>query len=926
MRHIILFLFFLSYFLGVSGQKFNPNADSLYQKNTIVLKLKEGYRILAQNDGISSASVNSIIQNLDIISFRKIFSNHHKPLEPTNQYGDSLVDLSLIYQLKYSNEIPPILVVERLQKTNLFEYVERRPLSKVLFAPNDSLLGSQYYPRVVHAFQAWDVEPGDSDVVIGIVDTGTDIFGEDLKDGIKLNLNDTLDGIDNDNDGYIDNFRGWDLGMGDNNPMSYWDHHGCFTTGIASARVNNHVGIAGMGYQTKYLPVRICDDQGYLNKDYEGIVYAADHGASIINNSWGGFVKTRFGQDVVNYATFNRDALVVAAAGNSNIDWWLYPASFENVLSCAATDSLDIRWDYSSYGTTVDLSAPGAKVFSTWTWNGYFASSGTSFSAPGVSAAAALVKSHYPNLSALQIGEQVRVNTDIIDTIYANLPFAGYLGSGRLNMYKALTDTIKPSVRFRNRQVVTTGNKPGDTIRLSGEFVNFLYPTSAALNATISSVSPYLSIVNSYVNLGQINTMGSVSNLNNPILIKISPNAPAGTEADIKITYSDTNYSDFEYFRFHINDNYANIDTNLLLTTATSVSTVGYANSQKSQGEGFKYKNSKTLFSWAGLVVGNSTGKVSANIYGDNGYDQDFESTKNISEVLPATLGNQEYISEFNDNGVNFNKLKISVVQKTYAYHSNPDKVVFLNYTIHNNGTNALSTLYIGFYVDYDIGISYKNKAYKDSLLQLAYTLSTDGGYFGGVMLLDSAQLNIYNIDNDGSENSVNIYDGFLDYEKFTALQGGRDSAGYVNTYGNDVSTMLSAGPFNILPGDSQNITFALLADDHLYGLKQSAQKAHDVFYNVAGVKNQIEGNQELIISPNPFSKQLVFHLPIHQSSKGQLKIYNSEGKIMLTKDINISAGRKTLKINTSTLPQGVYYYSLSLGKDSFSGKVLKFY
>ena len=925
MRHFFIIIIFLSFSLEGNSQKLTFNADSLYQKNTLVLKLKDQYRSLAQTDGINSVLVSNGIQNLDIISFGKLFPNHQKPLESTNQYGDSLVDISLIYQLKYRNNLPPIFMVDRLKNTNLFEYVERRPLSKTLYFPNDTLLANQYYPRLVHAFDAWDIEPGDSTVTIGIVDTGTDIFGEDLKDGIQYNYNDTIDGIDNDNDGYIDNFRGWDLGMGDNNPMSYWDHHGCFTTGIASARVNNHVGIAGMGNQTKYLPVRICDDYGYLNKDYEGIVYAADHGAAIINNSWGGFVKTHFGQDIVNYATYNKNALVVAAAGNSNIDYWLYPASFENVLSCAATDSLDNRWDQSSYGTTVDLCSPGAKVFSTWTMNGYFASSGTSFSAPGVSAAAALVKSHFPNLSALQIGEQLRVTTDNIDTIPNNIPYAGYLGSGRLNMYKALTDTTKPSIRLRNRNIVATGNKPGDTIRLSGDFVNFLHPSSSSLSALVTAVSPYLSIINSYINLGQINTLSSVSNTNNPILIKISPLAPAGTEADIKISYTDTNYSGFEYFRFNINDDYANLDTNLLLTTATSKSTLGYANEQKSQGEGLKYKNSKTLFSWAGLVVGNSSGKVSSNIYGDDGYDSDFVPITNLTPVSPATLGDQEFNSSFNDDGANFNKLKISVTQKSYAYHSNPDKAVFLNYTIHNNGANALSTLYIGFYVDYDIGVSYKNKALFDSTLQLAYTFPTDGGYYGGLMLLDSVPLNIYNIENDGSDNSVNIYDGFLDYEKFSALKGGRDSAGFVNSFGNDVSTMLSAGPFNVLPGDSQEITFAVLAGDHLYDLQQTAQKAIDVFYNVAGVSQLSPHVQQLNVSPNPFSEKVSFQLPIkHQTGEGKLQFYNSEGKIVLSKEINFNPSQESIFIETSYLPKGIYYYSLSVGKESYSGKLIK--
>ncbi len=919
MRKTAIFSFLLFYLIDLlPAQKLDLSQDSLYQKNTIVMKLKESFRPLARADGINSFAIAEAVDNLNVVYFKKLFPRHNKPEQSLSPYGDSLVDISLIYQLKYKGKVPAAMVVERLKKTRMFVYVERRPLSKAMMVPNDSLLSHQYYPRVVKAFSAWDVEPGDSDVVIGIVDTGTDINGEDLKDGIHYNYNDTIDGIDNDNDGYIDNFRGWDLGMNDNNPMSYWDHHGCFTTGIASARVNNGVGIAGLGYKTTYLPVRICDDRGYELADYDGIVYAADHGSAVINNSWGGFVKTRFGQDIVNYASYNKNALVVAAAGNSNIDWYLYPASFENVLSCAATDSLDRRWTQSSYGTTVDLCAPGDHVFSTWTYNGYFASSGTSFSAPGVSAAAALVKSHYPNMSALQLGEQVRVTADLIDTVQQNIPFAGLLGSGRLNMYKALTDTSKPSIRFRYRKV-TGGNRPGDTIFLSGRFQNFLHPSSAALKAVASSVSPYLSVVNPNFALGSLATFDTVSNYGAPFVIKISPNAPAGLEADIKISYTDTNtnYSGFEYFRFQINPDYADMDTNLLLTTVSSVSTMGYANVQKSHGEGLKYKNSKTLMAWSGLVVANSSAKVSSNIYGDNGYDEDFTAVQNVMPVIPAAEGDKEFVTSFNDNGAGIHKLNIGVTQKTYAYASYPDKVVFMKYTVKNQGVSALNDLYIGFYVDYDIDVSYKNKAYYDSALRLAYTVPTQGGQVAGVMLLDSVPMNVYNIDNDGSEGSVNIYDGFIDYEKYQALTLPRDSAGYVNSYGNDVSNMISAGPFTLLPGDDTTLTFALLAGDYLNDLKQSAQDAINVFYNVAGIKHQENSFVNTRVFPNPFEDKVSV-----ESVKAAcvFELSDSYGKIVIRKQL--PAGRSTL--NLSSLPKGLYYYRLISGKTSRGGKLVK--
>lgn len=921
MRLILIITFIISINL-VKAQSGLSADDSLFFSKTLIIKLKPEYKNLQFVDGISSDELNYYLAKAQLAQINRIFPHHHSPEEKTNQYGDTLVDISLIYELKYLGEISEQVLISKLTEIGIFEYVERKSKDFLFFVPNDSLIANQYYPKRVKAFEAWDVETGDSNVVIGIVDTGTDLLGEDLKDGIKYNYLDPIDGIDNDNDGYIDNFMGWDLGSGDNNPSTYGNHHGCFAIGIAAARVNNGVGIAGMGYNTRYLPVKMIDENGYLAKPYEGIVYAADHGASIINNSWGGNEGSRFGQDIVNYATYNRNALVIGAAGNSANDVYIYPASYENVISCAATDSLDRHWAGTSYGTSVDISAPGSQVFSSWTANGYFASSGTSFSAPGVAGAAALVKSKYPNLSALQIGEQLRVTADNIDTISFNLALAEYLGSGRLNIYAALTDTVKPSIRFKERIIEAKSFMPTDTIKFSGEFENLLAQSSSSLSVTISSVSPYLSIVNPLKNLGVLSTLTSTNNYQSPFLLKISPNTPPGTIADIKFSYTDTNYSGIEYFRFSINPDFYNIDTNNITTTITSNGLIGYTSPSKTHGLGMYYKNSNNLLSWAGLVIGNSSGKVSSNIYGDNGFDQDFLLTQKIQSISPASIGDQEFTSGFNDDGAGATKLSISVDQQIYAYNQEPEDMVFMTYTITNNGNTPLSTLYIGFYADFDINASYKNKAAIDTNLRLAFTYSTEGsGPYAGLMLLDSLDLNIYQIDNDGSDNSVNIYDGFLDFEKFTTLSTNRDSAGISSSSGNDVSTMISAGPINLLPGNSTTITFGLLASDHIYGLKKAAQDAINVFYNVASIENE-NINMSVEVYPNPFDKKINIKFSENIKNKAFFEIYTIDGRMVFSNIIQPNTSQKIIDI--PNLPSGNYFYKLVIDNQVINGNLIK--
>jgi serine protease len=912
----------LIFSFSIIAQPALSSKDSLFFSKTLTLKLKKEQAHLQSNDGIRSDELNHFIDLLDTKVFERIFPNHLPPETSTNSYGDSLIDLSLYYILEYEAEMVEELVISKLIQTQLFDYVEKRPRHYLLYIPNDTLLENQYYPQRVQAFDAWDIEKGDSNVVIGIVDSGTDLLGEDLKDGIKINYADPIDGVDNDNDGYVDNYWGWDFGDGDNNPQSYGNHHGCFTTGISSARADNNVGIAGMGFNSKYLPVKHYNTDGYLYKTYESLVYAADHGAQIINNSWGGWEGSRFGQDIVNYATYNRNALVVCAAGNSANDAWIYPSAYENAIACAATDSIDHTWQYTSYGTHVDISAPGDLVYSTWTANGYFNSSGTSFSSPGVAGAAALVKARYPHMSALQLGEQLRVTADNIDTISSNAPFVGQLGAGRLNMYHALVDTTSPSIRFRDRVIQAESFMPGDTIHFSGRFQNLLAPSSSSLNVAVSSSSPYLSIINPIRNIGMLSTMASTDNYSAPFLLKIAQNTPAGTVVDLKLTYSDTAYTGFEYFRFKINPDFYPLDTNHISASIASNGTLGYVDATLTKGQGLYYKNSDNLLAWAGLVIGNSAGKVSSNIYGDNGFDNDFESVSNIEPVTTNPKGDQDYISTFNDDNANFTKLNVEVEQRSYALAQEAKDVIFLEYTVKNTSSLALSSLHIGFYADFDIDVSYKNKAYTDTSLRLAYTRPEGfSGIHAGIMLLDTLPWNVYQLDNDGVDNSLNLYDGFPDFEKFTALTTRKDSAGYAYTNGNDVSTMLSAGPFNLLPGDSQKVCFAIVLGSHESSMKQAAIEALNKYTNAAPISYLSESNMAEIY-PNPFTHQLNIRLPEPLSQSSVLEIYNESGSLI--RSIPLTKGKSYIQVFESQLSKGKYWYSIQDTKRKYSGSIIK--
>jgi len=238
---------------------------------------------------------------------------------------------------------------------------------------------------------------------------------------VAYNHRDTVDGIDNDNDGFIDNYYGWDFGEMDNDPTYSSNAHGVHISGIAGATTDNNFGMSGIGFKCKVLPIKVINDNDQMIYTYEGIIYAVEHDCRVINCSWGSTTfPGQFPLEVIKYATLVKKAIIVAAAGNQNDEIRYYPASFPNVMSVAATNQYDIKWPYSSYYYDVDISAPGYSIFSTWPNAGFIYSNGTSMAAPMVSAAAALVLSHFPQINNLDAIELLRTSADVIDTISDN--------------------------------------------------------------------------------------------------------------------------------------------------------------------------------------------------------------------------------------------------------------------------------------------------------------------------------------------------------------------------------------------------------------------------------------------------------------------------------------------------------------------------
>ncbi|MDQ3191711.1 MAG: S8 family peptidase [Bacteroidota bacterium] len=902
-----------------------------YLPGKIILKIKPEFKGQAKSRSIEIPVLKEELEQLGVTNISKKFPDQKNLTKSSNDKGDQLVDLSLIYEIDISDAISLEKAINKLYQTGVIEYAEPIYVPKLLYTPNDINISNQYSLELLKAYQGWDISKGDTSVVIGILDTGTDFNHPDLTGNIKYNYNDPINGIDDDGDGYIDNFHGWDLGENNNYPQSNSASHGVHVTGIAAAGTNNSTGIAGVGFNCKYLPVKISNLNGALTQAYNGIVYAADQGCHIINCSWGSVGGGQFGQDIINYATFNKGALVVAAAGNNSKDENFYPASYKNSLSVGATNKDDKKWAGSNYGYSVDLCAPGDGIYSTLPDNSYGSSSGTSMAAPNAAGAAALVKSRFPSYSALQIAEQLKVTSDNIELVNADT-LKSKLGTGRINIYRALTQTNSPSVVLMDQTF--KGNKNdyfivGDTVSISCFFKNYLAPATNASVSLKANVG-FIKVIKGSSYLGPIATLGSSNNVSDPFQIVILKDAPINSEASFTLTVQDGNYKAGYFFTLIVNVDFINVKINDVATTITSTGKIGYNKAGQQYGLGFTYLHHPTLLYEAGLMIGTSENNVSSCVRGESGKtNQDFSS---ILRVIPNALKVSDFDLEgkFNDN-ISATPLNISVNHNAYAWSSVGNrKYIIVLYDIINKGNSTINNLHAGLFADWDIMDYSLNRVEYDSQNNMGYAYSMEAsGLYTAIKLLSSTAPAIhYAIDNiNGGAGGVDLTSGFDNYKKFITLSTNRNEAG-ANQSGNDIIDVMSTGPYNLAPGDTAFVAFALIAGEDLDDIKASATAAQYKYDNeIPHNRNHkpIDENEIWLgdCYPNPTKNLVSFEFYLPSPAPVELVLYNSLGqKVAVLTDDTSPEGLNKITFDTSQLNAGVYIYRLSSNSYSQAAKL----
>lgn len=386
-------------------------------------------------------------------------------------------DLQQVLQVSFKEPANIDELIELLSAFPYIEYAEAVPYNSFGFQPNDMQTNStsgQWGLWKINAREAWDISKGDSTITVAIIDDGVNMFHSDLFDNVWRNPGEiAANGIDDDNNGYIDDIYGWDVGNNDNNPVHPRTNftHGTHVGGISGAVTNNQRGVASIGYNIAIMPVKCTfDNQASatsIPRGYDGITYAANAGADIINCSWSSGNFSQTAQAVINYAT-SRGSIVVAAASNDGVNQIRYPAAYNGVIAVASSDINDEKSSFSNYGTWVDVTAPGSRIRSTIATGSYATFDGTSMATPMVAGLLALMKSHNPKLTNAQLETCLLDNADDIDGL--NTSFKGFLGSGRINAEKSMKcidETIKgkPKAQIQSSMSITC---PGVDVDFTG--------------------------------------------------------------------------------------------------------------------------------------------------------------------------------------------------------------------------------------------------------------------------------------------------------------------------------------------------------------------------------------------------------------------------------------------------------------------------
>jgi len=893
---ILLFLFVIFSSFSSYSQSARPESSTRFSnafiEGVLTIKLKEGVGNYEKQEGMvyfNIASLDDLVQKYGIYKLEKRFIIGPRLSQP------GMPDLSRIYKLSYAPENKLSELINAFSADPNIEYAEGNSISYPASIPNDSLFDICYHLPQIMAEEAWDIhkgEDGTEEVVIAIVDSGTDWIHEDLIDNVWQNLGEDADGDghtiefindewvldpgdladDHDLNGYTNDLIGvdlWQFYQGNDysnpDPAPHSNNHGTFCAGIAAGRTNNEIGISSISYNVKYMAIKVDDGDNNFWYSFEGIAYAAEMGADIISCSFGQFNYSEAEREVIEAAAL-AGSIIVAGAGNENNDLLQYPAHYLDVVSVANVDENDIKSTSSSYNLSVDVSAPGVNVKSTQIGNEYTNASGTSFSCPAISGSLALLKSYHPDWTNEQLINQLIATSDEIDTF--NSAYEYLLGSGRVNAYEMLLglNLEDPYLKLGLTEICPIDengnniNEAGESVTLDFAFRNYMHTYSADnVNLTLSTSDPDITITDAdgIIDIRQDTFIYVVDQFE----FEIASNAQ----------------SHYAEFNLHVEaDIPIPVGEDLLIRVMIKPSGC-YVYDGIKNGQDF-------------------SGEYIYNYFIDN----DYNATYGTAYEFPKSL-------------VGF-------------------EAVFLCFGNFSSGHLAFDDHYVDVVTEY---IESGGDVYLEG-----------ADIFGWDQSGNNAFYELFGIDevNDGDENNIGSLDGMDD--AVTAMMEFNGSE-QISVDFIDILSPLSVPEAKVAfeelnygsvavqydsPEGYETFCFsyalAQLEDESIPSTRNHLiQVIKDFFDSTTGIEEAIESDPFSIRTfPNPTSTGTTIRYNLHNANNISIEIMNSQGQLVEQQKSQFQAqGQHEFYWNAEDLPSGVYYYSLRSDSHKSTGKIIVF-
>lgn len=700
--------------------------------------------------------------------------------------------------------------------------------------PNDPLFSQAAYMQRLRMPDAWDVVKGEQgDVVIAVVELGMDLGHEDIRGTLWTNPGEVANnGVDDDANGFVDDVHGWDfytdLPVATGPANDYGVVHGLAVAGAASAEANNSIGMAGTSWNAKLMPVL-----GYG----VGITYAALNGADIINASYGGFGYSNTAAQVIQSA-MDEGALVVAAAGNNGLDFDqtpFYPAAYAGVLNVGGTlAGSDVN--YYNFGRSINVFAAGRDVVVPFLDDAYGTEDGTSFASPLVAGIAALVKTANPSFSPHQVREQVRLTADNIDAAN-DASLAGLLGRGRVNAYRAVTESGFPAIRMTRAQWAGGERtlQSGESAEITATLVNYLDETSI-LTIEWFSDADFVNFDTGPVSVGRLGTGESTS-----VMAKfhLTEDTPYRARFFVSPRARDGSYDDApDVLRLNANpgETLEHV-TGGMGFTITTEGNFGFLDSRFGElREGVWGYNANgqriSIIHEGGLLVASGPDAVSDCLYSDERRYQ--RVTQHMDWVPkrgarleirdPGHLVAQEGRMELADTRA-ANPIGVEVLQESFldTAEENEDFVI-LQYTIANPTARELANIHIGLMFDWRVSSSRtQDHALFDGSRNLGIqqnAASNPTALVGTMPLTANAPVHF---------RALRYGEPQTDQTKWSYLTGGIQSPG---SGADDWTQVMGLGPFTIAAGQQIPVALAVVTGRSREDLFQNADNANALWEN----------------------------------------------------------------------------------------------